>query len=212
IYSNIVEKNYQAGIRLQTSEENIVEFNHVANNQKGIYLCCWSKNNRIFRNNFINNTVNAYCSNSQNNEWQYKGVGNYWSDLYGERYEIDDNNIDFNPVSIPWNISGFRHKIYIIYPKENEIVKGEFFVKGISEIEKSVWFKIDNSSWMLANGTFSWKFLLDTAKLNNGEHTIYVKAGNETVWRKIYVKNEKKTPSFELLYLIIAILIARRLF
>jgi len=209
ISRNIIRDNGE-GIVIQTGEENIVKLNHIAYNRKyGIHLCCKSQNNIIFENNFIENKYNAYCYGGANS-WDFESRGNFWDDYDGNgSYVIYEKNIDHYPASEPYNISHASYRVYIIYPSENEKVSGKIMVKGIAEKEEEVMIKIDNGTWAGAHGTFLWYFEIDTTKLENGEHTIYVKCGNTMAERKIYVENKKETPSFDFVMLLLALLLAK---
>jgi len=57
------------------------------NNYRGFFAAL-SPNNTIYRNNFINNTVQATLSASYSNTWDYgyPSGGNYWSDYTGVDY------------------------------------------------------------------------------------------------------------------------------
>ncbi len=113
------------GICLDYSGNNTVLGNNATNNYYGIYLES-SSNNSIHHNNFINNTNQVYNYQS-NNTWDdgYPSGGNYWSnytgaDLYSgpyqnetggdgigdTPYEIDANNRDRYPLTLPWPING----------------------------------------------------------------------------------------------------------
>jgi len=86
IQSNMIQSN-EYGIYIIHSNKNIVTTNTLNNQTRyGIYICCNSKNNRLYQNKFVNNNRSAYDLFS--NQWQYNKIGNYWSDYYGS----DDNN------------------------------------------------------------------------------------------------------------------------
>jgi len=107
IKGNIISRNVWALWFLSANYERIVE-NTIEENNHGIDLL-FSNNNQIWRNNIINNTVQASiteCQNAWNDTYNY---GNYWSD-YCEKdvnppYGIGDNvkaidtqNIDYHPL------------------------------------------------------------------------------------------------------------------
>lgn len=206
IISNNIVRDNEEGIQIQGSEDNIVKLNHVEKNKKGIHLCCKSKNNLIFKNNFINNQMNAYCFSGAN-IWDFEGIGNYWDDYNGNgAYEMSEGNKDNYPSPSPYNISEFSYKIYILSPKENEKISGKIIISGLAEREGKIEVKIDNGDWNKANGTFLWYFELNTHELENGEHTIYAKCENEIATCRIYVENEK-TPSFSISMFLLVILL-----
>jgi len=87
-----------------SSNNNSIISNDISNSLYGIYVFK-SDNNKIYHNNFINNTVQGY-DNTGTNSWDngYPSGGNYWSD-YKEKYpdakEIDGSGIWKAPYNIP---------------------------------------------------------------------------------------------------------------
>jgi len=72
-------------------------------------------NNKIFLNNFINNSVNAEVGSNKHNNWNVGQKGNYWDDYTGidsnsdgigdTPYPIlEDGNIDNYPLINPIGI------------------------------------------------------------------------------------------------------------
>ena len=209
IISENLVKNNEVGIKLQKSENNIIKLNNVTKNRdNGVYMCCYSMNNLVYMNNFMENGYHAYVVGGAN-QWDNGSNGNYWDDYNGSNdYFINEKNVDYHPAAFPYSLNISSPRAYILQPEENEVVKGEIMVKGISESENGVKIKVDNGTWKKANGTFLWYWRLDTEKMENGEHTIYVKCGNMIEERHIMVENEKKkTPSFSLSMIILAFLI-----
>lgn len=107
------------GIRLQYSENNTVRNNVLEHNGYGLYithssynqifnnniskntlfgcwLCCNSKSNVIFRNNFSFNANSSY--DILENSWSKNNAGNYWSDYNGN--DINDDGIGDTPYFI----------------------------------------------------------------------------------------------------------------
>jgi parallel beta-helix repeat protein len=106
-----------------SSNSNSVSGNNITNNGYGIWLWLYSSsNNRIYHNNFVNNTHEVYSS-GLTNVWDdgYPSGGNYWSDYGGvdvksgpnqdlpgsdgigdKPYIIDANNQDRYPLMNPW--------------------------------------------------------------------------------------------------------------
>ena len=94
ISNNTCFSNTNIGIRIYASGNNCLTCNNCSNNGYGIYLL--GINNRIYLNNFINNTnnVHSYPNNIWNSpqkiNYTYKGntytnyLGNYWSEYKGE--------------------------------------------------------------------------------------------------------------------------------
>jgi parallel beta-helix repeat protein len=94
ISNNIITSNNMYGIRFFGSDENEVTKNHVSNNGFGAYIRI-SGNNKIYHNNFIDNTNQSFDDRS-NNYWDndYPSGGNYWSDYMGvDNYKGPDQDI-----------------------------------------------------------------------------------------------------------------------
>ena len=88
IQSNMIQNN-EYGIYIIHSNENVITTNMLDNQtQYGIYICCNSKNNLLYKNIFVNNNKSAYDLFS--NQWYKNKIGNFWSDYVG----TDDNNDD----------------------------------------------------------------------------------------------------------------------
>ncbi|MFE3846221.1 nitrous oxide reductase family maturation protein NosD [Thermoplasmatota archaeon] len=116
-YNQISQNNI--GLRIKGSLENKFEKNIVQNNDdKGFLFCCGSRNNIVFNNNIINNSLNA--DDHYHNQWHYNKIGNYWSD-YKSKY----------PNSIDENNDGFWDTPYIIY-----IINGD--TKDLFPLVKSI--------------------------------------------------------------------------
>ncbi len=124
IHSNTIQKN-EEGIILWHTNKSIVYNCIIQNNSYGIWPEFSNINNKIFFNNFINNTHHIYAFGSimwtttHNIKYTYQGniytnqLGNYWDNYTG----IDNNNDgigetpygnDAKPLTQPtWN-----YKIY----------------------------------------------------------------------------------------------------
>ncbi|MEW6070131.1 MAG: NosD domain-containing protein, partial [Candidatus Thermoplasmatota archaeon] len=145
IAENKIFSNYWYGIYLWNSPDNNISANQIYNNYYGIYLCSSSCNviancsiynnlgygiyicrdsinNLIYRNNFINNSYQAY--DECNNYWDDGKIGNYWSDFYSEDLDSDGicdnpyiisggNNKDTNPLFEPVGIDSIWPRIVI---------------------------------------------------------------------------------------------------
>jgi parallel beta-helix repeat protein len=108
--NNIVSNN-DVGIRMYASDSNMLMNNTVSDNICGVHLLSGSSCNKIYHNNFINNTDDVESSGT-NNIWNstektmyiYKEarytnyLGNYWDD-YGGR-DADNDGIGNTPHSI----------------------------------------------------------------------------------------------------------------
>jgi parallel beta-helix repeat protein len=123
ILSNCTISNNRWGIAIgPASTINTVINNNIVSNQVGISLE-YNNWNRIFHNNFINNSLQVHTIESQGNTWDngYPSGGNYWSgytgvDLFSGPYQnetgsdgigdspyaIDANNTDNYPLMQPY--------------------------------------------------------------------------------------------------------------
>lgn len=81
IYGNIIIENYK-GIR-SPAISNIITRNIIKNNSVGVYFCCASQNNLVYKNDFIGNEDKNGEDNSNGNRWNTTEVGNYWDDYKG---------------------------------------------------------------------------------------------------------------------------------
>ncbi len=99
IFLNNITGNHW-GIRLKAATNTQIYENQIQNNIEGVYSCCGAEQNTIFKNNFINNSENAYDDRPSN--WYKKTIGNYWSD-YIIKYPNaqSQDNIWDTPYSIP---------------------------------------------------------------------------------------------------------------
>lgn len=113
IHRNNLEDNSLYGIFIQGvspwSRINITQNNIADNKLTGIYIEGYFGNElNVYHNDFINNYVTIYTSQSSNMNWDdgYPSGGNYWSN-YEERYpnatEIDDSGIWDTPYVIDAN-------------------------------------------------------------------------------------------------------------
>jgi parallel beta-helix repeat protein len=80
--NNITDNSNEGMFLLDSSDNNTIIGNTIANNDIGIYI--GSSNNRVYHNNFLDNTVQASFYESTN-FWDngYPSGGNYWSDNNG---------------------------------------------------------------------------------------------------------------------------------
>jgi parallel beta-helix repeat protein len=98
------------GISLYSKADNNQLYeNELANNGYGLNVWFGSSNNTIYDNNFENNSlgqVNLLQESGVSNFWDNGTVGNYWSDYRGQgTYFIDQNNVDYHPLTHPTLIS-----------------------------------------------------------------------------------------------------------
>ena len=127
----------EGGIRLKDASNNKITNNDVSlNDGVGIYLD-HSLHNRIYLNNFINNSNTVYSSNSTNiwnstskitytynNSTYTNYLGNYWSD-YKEKYP-DAEEIDGSGIwDTPYIIDSDNDNYPLIEPFENYFIHQE---------------------------------------------------------------------------------------
>jgi parallel beta-helix repeat protein len=113
IVSRNVCNNNRYGIRFKGVSFNEIFLNRFENNEIGLYSCCGSTDNILYKNTLINNAKHA--SDGFTNSWDNGIVGNYWEDyivihpnatqiddVWDTSYEIPDgNNKDNFPLINP---------------------------------------------------------------------------------------------------------------
>ena len=110
IFGNDIIKNKDDGIVIAGSNNRIFGNNIIANNYYGIaILSSDSQSNLICHNNFVNNDIQAYISNSAN-VWDdgYPSGGNYWSNYVStdlksglDQNETGSDGISDSAITIP---------------------------------------------------------------------------------------------------------------
>ena len=131
IYGNNVSYNEGFGTQFYGVNNAILHGNNIIGNLIGIELANYDlgdllpkvgSGNRVYYNNLVGNAKNALVQNSypyngssiygfRGNgtdvvSWDNGSVGNYWSDYKGNgTYVIDQNNIDYHPLTQPVDIS-----------------------------------------------------------------------------------------------------------
>jgi parallel beta-helix repeat protein len=185
------------GIRLTSSCNAEIVANNIQFNYYGIVLWDSSKNNNIYHNNFINNTIQAYHSNTPltANIWDTNvnpgAQGNYWSDYKG----VDDGSgvgrwgeprvagdgigdtliphqsVDYYPLMHPWSI----------FPIARFSYSPEFPYEG-----ETVTFDASASSGDII--TYKWDFGDNTPIITESDPItthVYMHAANYTVTLKV---------------------------
>ncbi len=125
--------------------------------------------------------------------------------------------IELNVVKITENA---KPVVTITTPTIGAELTGKVSAKGTASDNNSdvnvVQISIDNENWINVNGTHNWTYLIDTAKWENGEMTIRVRAFDGTDYSDIVAitvtinndEDDDDSPGFELILLVTAIVIA----
>ena len=218
--------NRGVGISLNRVLYTIFHYNIVDKNVIGIILANKCIGNIFYQNNFIGN-LNIDAMDNCNNSWDNGIHGNYWSDYTGTDangdgigdtpYNVPLVSTDYYPIMKPVSIEGAWISLKILSPQEGDYLEGTITIEGTVASKasiKEVKIRIDNETWMLANGTSSWEAKIDTTKYQNGYHHIYAFAVNSdnisTISHlKIYIDNPQttnnKTPGFGIAIIFISI-------
>ena len=103
-FSIVNSNNDYSGIQLAASSDCTITLNNIEGNGFGVSADYYSYDNRIYHNNFIENSNNAY--DYGDNDWDDgKRYGNYWSD-YEERYP-DAKKLPIKRIwNTPYEITG----------------------------------------------------------------------------------------------------------
>jgi len=196
--TNCVVYNNSLGIYLSSSSNNNISANQIYNNFRGVSLE-HSWNNNLIANQIYNNSLGIYlwysssdwihynniCNNTDHGVWSYGYRGNatynWWGVASGPYHPTtnpngEGDNVSDNILYNPWLTepveiakNRYRMKDYKNTPIEKDRNLNSATVQFVEV-------KIDNGSWQLANGTASWSFEWDTTTVDNGWHTIYVRA------------------------------------
>ena len=152
ITRNIISNNFDTGISASLSFGTIIKENEVYYNGLGIDIQGPCNDTKIFHNNFIENDIQAYVSDSYV-IWDngYPSGGNYWSDYNGTDYYsgpyqnetgsdgigdtpymIDTNNIDHYPLMAPYVPSETIHDIAIMHISLSKTIVGQGYSMNIN--------------------------------------------------------------------------------
>lgn len=121
IIENVIIEDYDCGIKVSDSSYNHVVANNIMNNPTGIWITSEaSKNNTVYRNNFINNNSSQATLYSFSTRWDNCAEGNYWDDYVGmdangdgigDTPYPDQYGWDEYPLMEQWNV--FRRYMVI---------------------------------------------------------------------------------------------------
>jgi len=187
IKRNSIDDCYGEGICLEGaswksegSSNNIVEGNTISNNGVGVSVNDFSDNNRIFHNNFVNNTVQADASGYAN-YWDNGPAsgGNYWSDYSGadtngdgigdSPYLVGANNQDMYPF-IDLRVCG---EVIMVLESESAKAGSEVLIEGsVSPVRGGVSIAIEKR----AVGEDAWTSLATVTTDASGHYSYTWKA------------------------------------
>ncbi len=97
IIGNVFRGNVDDGLEMEASRFSLIEGNVFQENEGiGLYLQDGSHQNRIQKNDFVENTIHAYFDGSLRNKW----IRNYWSDSHHIFIQPINGQLDI--YDIPW--------------------------------------------------------------------------------------------------------------
>lgn len=161
--------------------------------------------NKFYLNNFINNSQNARNSAIYKNFWDNGSLGNYWSDYDEESEGAYDNdsdgiidspyviskkqnsaevdNYDNYPLKHPWKKDRVNLPyVNLAFPIDGMSLSSLVMISGTADDPydglQRVEVRIDEGSWIQANGTKNWDYRWNTTIINDGIHTISVRSFN----------------------------------
>ena len=193
IINNNISQNGDFGISLagysySESINNTISQNTIRNtNETGLGLTNFTKDNLIFNNEFINNSLNAQ-DNGTFNLWDNGIIGNIWDDYDG--VDANDDGIGDSPYLINgsagsqdnfliWRDSDdIAPQITINTPNPNDLMGKKsptFNITIIDQSLNSTWYRLWNGTILTANTSF--EYLFDTEIDQN----IWSEVGNGTV-------------------------------
>ena len=201
----IINSSSDAGVLVNSCHVDIQECT-IAYNFYGIYACHGTCDVRIYHNNFVNNTYNAWDKGS--NIWDDGAMGNYWSDYGG----ADDNKDGIG--DLPHDIGGgtSRDNYPLMYPYGLPAAVFGYETNGLEAVFNGS-FSVDydgvieNYSWNFGDGNISYGKETNHSYNGSGvyEVTLAVKDNNGrtgTFTKGVIIDTEKPlttcnlTPSF----------------
>jgi parallel beta-helix repeat protein len=175
------------------AEHNIIVNNNITGNTLGGMSIWESSNNTIYRNRFINNTIqvkdvainSSYWKITSHNTWDNGKEGNFWSDYNGTDansdgigdtpYEIDSNNKDRYPLMKPWDPTkpvDTASPLISVFSPQNKVYNNSSVPLTFSTNEPTsrISYSLDNQDNVTITGNTT------LSGLPNGSHnlTVYV--------------------------------------
>lgn len=125
---NLIFKSDWGLVIYNSTGNQIIDGNTIAENTWGIYITAYSSGNTIYHNNFVSNVAQAFqdlhCTNTWNNAVP---EGNYWSDYKGYGY---GGGVDEYPLTQPWPMRNLA--ITSVTPSKTQISPGEIITISIN--------------------------------------------------------------------------------
>jgi len=232
-FGNIITKNYWNGIELAWGEKNIIQANDVSfNGAYGLEIVSStpSLQNKIFNNNFVNNSFNISVSNIEN-LWDngYPMGGNYWgkhnfSDKFSGEFQnkpssdgiadqpltIDSKNCDQYPLLNPFEIPKSPVAEFVFSPNFPKIGEEIHFNASASFSYNG---PIVEYFWLFGDGYVSTGVFTSHTYIRNGSFPVLLKIKDSENFLKfkakfVFVENSTGNFSMNIHCLIFLITIA----
>ncbi len=169
VVDNIIESNLECGIRIITGTDGLVRNNTIKNSVVGLRCDAYTRDNLIYQNRFVNNTVQALDFGSNKWDYGYFYDGNYWSDFISidtysgvnqdqpgpfssprpdgicdEPYNISENSQDHYPLFLITNVTQDPLPEHVNY---NDTVKvTATTLKGVQIMEAKLYISYGNNA------------------------------------------------------------------
>ncbi|MFX0049114.1 MAG: NosD domain-containing protein, partial [Candidatus Hermodarchaeota archaeon] len=200
IINNSISNNNETGIFIHNCKGNKIIGNIIQNNsQYGVFLNGpSSKNNNLYRNEFIENGIHALDDSKVNfNSWYNSSIGNFWDNYTGK--DANDDNIGDIPYDYIYGTANSQDlypiwwdppSLSIAYPL-NYSTYGTFAANYKAIIDEgkgdTFWYEIANrnSSFLSLSG------IIDEEIIDVFEHNLWDYLSNGTHKIKFYVNDSK---------------------
>jgi len=167
------------GINLTNSDNSIIKMNVITQCENGVLVNGICNDNKIYHNNLIDNTQNAYDAGS--NTWDNGTEGNYWDDYTGEDGDDDGigdtpynisggDNQDLYPLMEPWSKESVEITISIDDPQPEDNAVNVSINQSTVSVYISATLKIKtNHGYAELEIPFAWKIDGDNVSKNSSE-------------------------------------------
>lgn len=181
-----ISNNFDAGVLISESHQNLFTMNHWMNNSFAVILIDHCRGNVFYSNAIIGNRQMQVLDNC-NNSWDNGHIGNYWDDYMGNDTNADGiGDTDYDIVQVSKDHFPLMQKptgsdnqiiIHITSPLTYENSTDQINLSG--EVESSdaieqVLIRFDQRSWIAAQGTTSWSISIDTKGLPVGSYPVFI--------------------------------------